>query len=55
MPVKLMMAESSLNKDGCIEESLSDDGCCSEESSASLLELVSADSTCTPGMKDLLS
>ena len=35
--------ESSLNKDGCIEESSSsDDGYCSEESSASLLELVSA-------------
>ena len=38
-----------------LEHYSSDDGCCSEESSASLSELVSADSTCTSGMKALLS
>ena len=54
--MKLMMAESptSSNKDGCIEESSNEDGYCSEESSASLSDFLSSDSTCTSGMKALL-
>ena len=51
----LLRCVSSSNTDGCVEESSSGDGCCSEVSSASLSELVSADSTCTSGMKALLS